>query len=253
MHVFLPEKTPPHLDEIGPVLWLYKHEADTALIRALLSFEVFCLLSFSRAFGFDHTIMTDSSCRQSRAVHEDAIEHEAHSIDADTRHDFISNDRPHYLDVHDQLGRQYRDSHSPEPAPHFPIRHGENYSSHRTHTPQNDTPLLSDHETDSSASLGTTEDQLTNSSQRPALDQSAQHLGPTWTEVYFRPLFLVPLATLLALMIVLLEVLNSISQQNQGLVTASEHMHYIWTYGPTFCKFELTGLDHFWDMVLMEI
>lgn len=237
MHACLPETTPPHLDEIVSVLWLYKQQADAAVACAVLSFDVSCLLSPLFPYGFYTAIMVDTNYRQLHVVDEDAIEHEAHNIDADAHNRFISNGRPQFPNVQDQPGRKYRGSHSSEPAPYVSTHHGENHPSQRPAAPQNDMPLLSDHEIDSSESVSTIEDQPTSSSQRPDSDQSAQHLRPTWTEVYFRPFFLISLAMLLTLMIVVLEVLNYISRHNQGLMTASENMHYIWTYGPTFRKF----------------
>lgn len=102
--------------------------------------------------------------------------------------------------------------------------------------------LLSNLEiSNSSASVETRHNDPGRGLQRPALDQSAEQTRPTWTEFYFRSLFLVPLSVLLILMIAALEILHYMSQNNQGLVTATEDMHYAWTYGPTFGNFLFTG------------
>lgn len=181
--------------------------------------------------------MAESTYQQLHAMDEQTTEHEAPSLDEEAGCNSMSNDRIRSPDVQDRAGRHFRGSLSSEHPTHIPISPDEDHPSRRSDAPRNDTPLLNDNETDSSPSAGTTDGESRNGSQVPALDQSAQNLRPTWTEVYFRPLFLIVLALLLALIIVVLEILNSVSQHNQGLVTASEDMHYIWTYGPTFGNF----------------
>lgn len=84
----------------------------------------------------------------------------------------------------------------------------------------------------------------------PVLDESAERENPRWTVFYFRLTFLTTFSKILILILVGLEVLYHVSQQNQGLLTASEGMHYAWTYGPTFCESEYTSLRnlrHFSD------
>jgi hypothetical protein len=50
---------------------------------------------------------------------------------------------------------------------------------------------------------------------------------------YLRRYFLVGIALLLLLFVVPLEILNSISNRNQGFAPAPGGMHYyLWTYGP---------------------
>lgn len=196
--------------------------------------------------------MTASSSQDFHAVDEDTIELEACSIDAEASRISASNDRTHSPDVQGQAGSHDHRSLSSDTISHITIPPAEDHLPRRTDAPQNDTRLMSDHEANSSVSVDTTEDEPINGSQRPALDETLQNLCPTWTEFYFRPLFLINLGTLFMLMIVVLEVLNSISQRNQGLVTASENLHYLWTYGPTFGKSEPTWIDRFWDILLTD-
>lgn len=150
--------------------------------------------------------------------------------------------------------RHCHDSHSSVTTPQINILAGEDHSPWRPGSQQHGTPLLSDAEiSDSTASVETRDHEPANGLQRSSLNQSAQHMHPTWTEFYFSPLFLISLSVLLILMIAALEILYYISQHNQGLVTASEDMHYVWTYGPTFGKFHPTGLFHFEIFSLMKL
>lgn len=87
----------------------------------------------------------------------------------------------------------------------------------------------------------TRHDDLGSGSQECAPDKLAGRQHPRWTMFYFRLPFLLSLSTLLALMIAGLEPLHHVSRHNQGLVTASESMHYAWTYGPTFGEYESTS------------
>ncbi|KAL2279073.1 hypothetical protein FJTKL_13650 [Diaporthe vaccinii] len=132
------------------------------------------------------------------------------------------------------LARLHSNSKTRLDVRHCYVSVDEGHPTQNPDAPQHDTPLLSNPEiSDSSASVETGADEPGNRLQRPALDQSAEHTHPTWTDFYFRPLFLISLSVFLVLMIAALEVGHYISQHNQGLVTASEDMHYVWTYGPT--------------------
>lgn len=120
---------------------------------------------------------------------------------------------------------------------------------HGPDTSHHDTPLLS---APVLAGPATSQEQprqdslLANSYQQEhAQEKSAEPQRPRWTMFYFRLPFLVPFSVLLALIIVGLEVLYQTSQHNQGLVTASESMEYVWTYGPTFCEAKSTGPGNF--------
>lgn len=54
-----------------------------------------------------------------------------------------------------------------------------------------------------------------------------------WTPTILRSVTLVAFALLFAAMIVVIEVLSSVSARNQGLGTSESKYHYLWTYGPT--------------------
>lgn len=142
--------------------------------------------------------------------------------------------------IQDQAERQCHDSRSSELTPQISNSSDEGHLSQGPEESQHDTTLLNDAEiSNSSPSVDMRDDDSENGLQAPGPDQSAEHTHPTWTDPYFRPLFLTSLATFLILMIAVLEVLHHISQHNQGLVTVSENMHYLWTYGPTFGKSQL--------------
>lgn len=57
---------------------------------------------------------------------------------------------------------------------------------------------------------------------------------PKWRPFYLRSTFLLGLAAVFALMIAALEILDYVSERDQGLATVSQNLHYLWTYGPTF-------------------
>lgn len=57
---------------------------------------------------------------------------------------------------------------------------------------------------------------------------------PKWAPFYLRPPFLLGQAAVFVLVIAALEALYRMSERNQGLTTASQNLHYLWTYGPTF-------------------
>lgn len=188
--------------------------------------------------------MSACSYRQLHAVDNMAATHGPHSIGAERSPGPIHDARTPSFELHDQAGCHCHRPGSSEPTLEINISADEGHPSREPDAPQHDTPLLSNPEIpDSSASVETRDDEPGNTLQRPTIDQSAEHTNPTWTDFYFRPLFLISLSVLLILMIVALEVLHYISQHNQGLVNASENMHYIWTYGPTFGKARPIGLD----------
>lgn len=196
--------------------------------------------------------MAGNRFRQLHTVDDEVTEPDAHSTGAETRHDLICNDplpSPHFQH---QAERRCQDSSSSQPTTQIDISVSADHSSQGPDASQQESFLLSDSEiSDSSASVETRPDETGNDLQRPALDQSADRTHPMWTDVYFRPLFLISLSVLLILMIAALEFLYYISQHNQGLVNASEDMHYIWTYGPTFGKVRPTGLDSLRDTLLI--
>lgn len=117
---------------------------------------------------------------------------------------------------------------------------------HDPGTTQQATPILSDPVTSIStvSQDQARHDDLSGGVQNRAPKESvAWHLQhPSWTMFYFRHLFLVPFSILLILTIAGLEVLYHMSQRNHGLMTASEGMHYAWTYGPTFGESDPTRL-----------
>lgn len=175
--------------------------------------------------------MAANGYRQLHTVDDVTTEQCTHNIGAETSPGLIHHARTPSFVLQDQAGR------------HCYVSVDEGHPTRNPDAPQHDTPLLSNPEiSDSSASVETGDDEPGNGSQRPALDQSAEHTHPAWTDFYFRPLFLISLSVFLVLMIAALEVGHYISQHNQGLVTASEDMHYVWTYGPTLGNFQSTRL-----------
>lgn len=139
------------------------------------------------------------------------------------------------LEIQDQAEYHCHNSRSFEAAPQINIPAGEDHLYWTSQTPQNDTLLLSDTGiSEASAPVQRRDYEPATGLQSPPSDKPAEQLPSTWTDFYFRPLFIVSLSVFLILIIILLEVLHHISQHNQGLVTASEDMHYAWTYGPTF-------------------
>lgn len=151
-----------------------------------------------------------------------------------------NNTRTPFPAIQDQAERQCHDSRSSEPTTQISNLVDEGHLFRGPEDPQHDNPLLSDSEiSHPSVSVEMRDDGSENGLQPPGPDQSAEHTHPTWTDPYFRPLSLTSLATFLILMVAILEVLHHISQHNQGLVTVSENMHYVWTYGPTFGKSQL--------------
>jgi len=66
---------------------------------------------------------------------------------------------------------------------------------------------------------------------RPKKDRKWSLLPGTWT--YLHRFSLGGLAVLSVLFIAALELLNYLSNRDQGFAAAAEGMHYLWTYGPT--------------------
>lgn len=197
-----------------------------------------CPLMFSFLFYLQlintSIIMAANSHRQLPIVDEETTEPGAHSTGAETLHGPICNDHLPFPHFQHQAGRHCQESSSSQPTMQTNITASAGHPSQGPDVSQQEAfPLGGSEISDSLESVDTREDEPGNGLRRPALDQSADHTHPTWTDFYFRPLFLISLSGLLVLMIAALEVLHRISQHNQGLVTASEDMHYVWTYGPT--------------------
>lgn len=185
--------------------------------------------------------MIDCRYRALHAVDEEATQYGAYSIDAATRQDPIYNVCTPFLDVQDQAGRHCQDPRRSEPTSHTNVSAGEDHASRRQDAPQDDAPVLNESELSvSSVSTETRDYGPENGLVRPSSDQPAQYLSPAWMDFYLRPHFLVSLSMFLFLTIAVLELLHYISQHNQGLVTVSENMHYVWNYGPTFGNLNLT-------------
>jgi len=55
---------------------------------------------------------------------------------------------------------------------------------------------------------------------------------------YLRRCFLLEMAVLSVVLIAALEILNFLSNRDQGFITAKARMHYLWTYGPTLGEFD---------------
>lgn len=188
--------------------------------------------------------MADSSYRPLHAVDYRATEHSDPSISAEASQSPTYDARTRSPEFQDDAERHYRGSHSSEPRPQINSSADEGHSSRRRNAPRQTTPLLTDPEISyPSASVETRLDESENGLRRPTLEQSGQHSPPAWMDFYFRPLFIVSLSIVLVLSITALEVLYYVSQRNHGLVTASEDMHYAWTYGPTFGIVQPAGLD----------
>ncbi|RAH42332.1 DUF3433 domain-containing protein [Aspergillus brunneoviolaceus CBS 621.78] len=80
-------------------------------------------------------------------------------------------------------------------------------------------------------------------------DGENHHAHPwrqAWTPTILRSATLVAFALLFAAMIVVIEVLSSVSARNQGLGTSESKYHYLWTYGPTAA---LTIVAALWGQV----
>lgn len=60
---------------------------------------------------------------------------------------------------------------------------------------------------------------------------------PGWTPPALRRSALLGFSGLLALVVAGLEVLNFLSNRDQGLATVMENRYYLWKFGPTFCKY----------------
>ncbi|PYI19440.1 hypothetical protein BO99DRAFT_458912 [Aspergillus violaceofuscus CBS 115571] len=67
-----------------------------------------------------------------------------------------------------------------------------------------------------------------------------------WTPIILRSGTLAAFALLFAAMIVVVEVLSSVSARNQGISTSDSKYHYFWTYGPTAA---LTVVAALWGQV----
>lgn len=183
--------------------------------------------------------MAGSSYRQLHTVDDDFTELRPDNISTETIQGQVYNVETIFSDIQDQAGHHCHGSCNSEstPTPQINIIADETHPSRRLDTAQHDTALLSSPEiSNSSTSVETRDNEPGNGFQRPTMDQSAECLHPTWTDFYLRPVFLISLSVFLTSIIAVLEVLHYISQHDQGLVTASEDMHYIWTYGPTFGK-----------------
>lgn len=188
--------------------------------------------------------MAGNNYRQFHSVDDEAAEHVAHSTDAETSQGPLHDARAPLLELQHQAGQHCHISQHSEPTPHINILGDEIHPSQTPDTPRNNQYLLSDYDiSNSTAAVEIRYDELGNVLQSPVLDQSAEHTHPMWTDFCFSPLCLIFLSVLLALIITALEISYYISQQNQGLLTASEDMHYVWTYGPTLGKVELLGLN----------
>lgn len=180
--------------------------------------------------------MAASSYQQLHTVDDETATHGPQSMGAGSPGP-INGARTPLFELQYQAGRHCHGSDGSELTPQINISADEDHPSREPEVAQHDTPLLNGPEvSESPVSVDPTNDESGNGFQRPALDQSAQHFPPAWMDFYFRPLFLASLSVFLILTIAVLELLHHISQHNQGLVTASESMHYAWTYGPTFGK-----------------
>lgn len=67
-----------------------------------------------------------------------------------------------------------------------------------------------------------------------------------WTPVFLRVPTLVCFTLLFLAIIVVLQVLLSISNSHQGIATTRNNLHYLWTYGPTAF---LVIVTYFWRQV----
>lgn len=183
--------------------------------------------------------MADSGYRQLGVVDEAAVENDTQIIDEETYEHSIINALTPCSGTQDQAVRYRGDASNSDSTAQINNSADNGRQCRESDASRLDTTLLIDPGTpDSSTSIAIRDNEAGDSLQSPVLEQSAQH--PTWTDFYFRPIFLISLSVLLTLMIATLEILNYVSQHNQGLFTASEGMHYAWTYGPTLGKVELT-------------
>lgn len=168
------------------------------------------------------------------------------TLHQDTPQDATQNAHTPSPDIEDPRAEPRRGSHNSEPTAPTNISLDEGYPAAEPNALHQDVPLLPD--PIDAASLNsqeqTSHDELGSGLQGPALDKAAERQHPRWEMSYFRLLFLVPFSIFLILMLVAVEVLHHISQHKQGLMTASEAMHYAWTYGPTFSEFQTSMLHH---------
>ncbi|GAB7348548.1 hypothetical protein MBLNU459_g6941t1 [Dothideomycetes sp. NU459] len=67
-----------------------------------------------------------------------------------------------------------------------------------------------------------------------------------WTPFCLRPLTLIALIIIMALMIAALEIIYQVSDRHQGLVSTSSNKHYLWTYGPTAI---FTLVSSYWGQI----
>lgn len=198
--------------------------------------------------------MADSHYQQLHAVSGPASEHSAQVIDAETGHCPPQNACRSFPDLQDLTENRCQSPHGSESTTHITVPVCEHHPPQEPNAPHHETTFLVDSEiSDLSGSMGMTDDEPGNDFQRPALDEQAKNLHLLWTDAYFRPQFLISLSVFLICIIAVLEALYYISQHNQGLVTASEDMHYMWTYGPTFGKVRPMGLASSWDILLMRL
>lgn len=198
--------------------------------------------------------MADSHHQQLHAVSGPASEHSAQIIDAETGHCPPQIACMPFPDLQDSAENRHQSPHGSESTSHITVPICEHQPPQGRNAPRNEPPLLVDSEiSDSSRPVGMTDEEPGNGFQRLALDEQAKNLNPLWTDPYFQPPFLISLSVFLVCIIVVLEAFYHISQHNQGLVTASEDMHYIWTYGPTFGKVRPMGLVLFWHSLLTRM
>lgn len=184
--------------------------------------------------------MADSSYRTLQAVDDEITAGGPRHVDAGTCRDPTYNAHTPSPYVEDpQAGHPYQGARSSEPTTSTNSSVAEGHQAPESDAPQHDTPFLSgpDIARPLNSQEQTRPDGLKSRFQERVLDVSAERQYPRWKMFYFRLPFLVSFAILLVLIIAGLEALYHVSQQNQGLVTASESMHYAWTYGPTFGEF----------------
>lgn len=201
-----------------------------------------------------HTPLPDTENPQTHAPFQYACTSELGpstniSVDTETCQNFTLVARSPSLDIEDtRAGSTNQGSLRSEPTMPTNILVDEFDPAHEPDTMQQDTRPVSDLVTPISPASHeeTRHDDLGGGFPKGGPNESSSaRPHPRWTIFYFRRLFLVPFSILLILTIVGLEVLYHMSQRNQGLMTASEGMHYAWTYGPTFGKSDHTRLRPF--------
>ncbi|KAK4236997.1 hypothetical protein C8A03DRAFT_35073 [Achaetomium macrosporum] len=114
---------------------------------------------------------------------------------------------------------------SPDSAPFPPLK----WPGHRYEAVEIECEAEKDH----SSSPGANSDQSCHPPNNEPAAGSIENANWPWRPFYLRRRVLLFFAAVFAIIIIAIEGLVAVSEKNNGIVSASSNLHYLWTYGPT--------------------